>query len=293
MKGAKLNMLAAVAIFGSVGVFVRFIPLPAATVAFFRGAMGLGFLLAVMMLTGKRPDIGSVKKNIWILLLSGGAMGLNWVLLFESYRHTTVATATVCYYLAPAFLVLASPLLGEQLTGRKLLLSGVALVGMVLVSGVLKGGISGAKGIAFAVGAALLYATVMFLNKKLGPIDAYDKSVAQLAAAAAVILPYCLLTGGFAMGAMDGRAYLLLAVVGIVHTGVAYWLYFGALGRLPAGIVALYSYLDPVLAILLSALLLKEPLDWQGVLGAVLILGSALASEMFLGKKKRNFKKKG
>lgn len=276
----KGRMLSAMAIFGTVGIFVRYIPLPSATVAFFRGVMGLAFLLAVMAVTGKKPNICHICRHIWILLLSGGAMGLNWVLLFESYRYTTVATATVCYYLAPVFLVLASPLLGERLTGKKLALLGVALAGMVFVSGVLQGGISGGRGIALAVGAAVLYASVMFLNKKLGELDAYSKTVMQLAAAAAVILPYVLLTGGFAMSQMTGTKYLLLAVVGVIHTGVAYWLYFGALGALPAGNVALYSYLDPVVAIVLSALWLAEPLDWQGILGAVLILGSALLSEL-------------
>jgi RarD protein len=280
MNQAKVKMLTAMAIFGSVGIFVRVIPLPSATVAFFRGVMGFVFLLVVMAISGKKPDMAPIRKHFWRLLLSGGAMGLNWVLLFESYRHTTVATATICYYLAPMFLVLSSPLLGERLTGRKLLLSGVALVGMVFVSGVLSGGISGGKGIALAVGAAFLYATVMFLNKKLDPIDAYDKTAVQLIAAAAVILPYVLTTGGFSMAAMGMVEYLLLAVVCIVHTGVAYWLYFGALGRLPAGSVALYSYLDPVLAIFLSALVLRERLSWHGILGAVLILGSALYSEL-------------
>ena len=176
--------------------------------------------------------------------------------------------------------MLVSPLLGEKLTGRKLVLSGVALLGMVFVSGVLEGGISGGKGIAFAVSAAALYTTVMFLNKKLKPISAYDKTVLQLAAAAVVILPYCLLTGGFGMGQMVGADYALLAVVGIVHTGIAYWLYFGALGQLPSQSVALFSYLDPVIAIVLSALWLGEALLWQESLGAVLILGSALWSEI-------------
>ena len=293
MKGAKLKMLAAMAIFGSVGIFVRYIPLPSATVAFFRGVMGLLVLLAVMAVTGRIPNMSAAGKNLWILLLSGGAMGLNWVLLFESYRHTTVATATICYYLAPMFLVLASPLLGERLTGRKLLFPTVALLGMFFVSGALDGGVSGGKGIALAVGAAVLYATVMFLNKKLGPIEAYDKTAVQLAAAGVVILPYCLLTQGFVMTEMDGEAYLLLTVVGIVHTGLAYWLYFGALGKLPAGSVALYSYLDPALAIFLSAWLLKEELTWQKVLGAVLVLGSALASEFLSEKKNEKNEKKG
>lgn len=279
MTKAKGSLLAAMTIFGTVGIFVRYIPLPAATVALFRGILGFLFVLLMMILTGKHPDFAEIKKNFWILLLSGGAMGLNWVFLFESYRYTTVAVATICYYLAPVFLVLISPLLGERLTGKKLILSGVALVGMVFVSGVLDGDISGGAGIAFAVCAAVLYTTVMFLNKKLGPISAYDKTVVQLASAVVVILPYCLLTGGFGMGQMAGGDYVLLAVVGIVHTGIAYWLYFGALGQLPSQSVALFSYLDPVIAIVLSALWLREPMHWQEVLGAVLILGSALWSE--------------
>ena len=280
MTKAKLRLLAAMTIFGTVGIFVRYIPLPGATVAFFRGVLGLLFMVISMTLTGKKPDFSAIRKHFWILLLSGGAMGLNWVFLFESYRHTTVAVATICYYLAPVFLVLVSPLLGERLTGKKLMLSGIALVGMVFVSGVLNGGISGGKGIAFSVGAAALYTGVMFLNKKLGEISAYDKTVMQLAAAAVVILPYCLFTGGFGMGQMAGRDYALLAVVGIVHTGIAYWLYFGALGQLPSQSVALFSYLDPVIAIVLSALWLGEILHWQEILGAALILGSALWSEL-------------
>lgn len=273
-------MLSAMAIFGTVGIFVRYIPLPSATVSFFRGVLGLAFLLVPVALTGKKLNFASIRRNIWVLLLSGGAIGLNWVLLFESYHYTTVATATICYYLAPVFLVMASPLLGERLTGRKLVILGVALVGMVFVSGVLQGGVSGAKGIVLAVGAAVLYASVMFLNKKLKNITAYDKTIVQLAAAAIVILPYVLATGGFAMEEMTGVQYLLLAVVGIVHTGIAYWMYFGALGRLSSQSVALYSYLDPVIAILLSALWLGEELGWQGILGALLILGSALCSEL-------------
>ena len=280
MTKAKLRLLAAMTIFGTVGIFVRYIPLPGATVAFFRGVLGLLFIVISMTITGKKPDFSAIRKHFWILLLSGGAMGLNWVFLFESYRHTTVAVATICYYLAPVFLVLVSPLLGERLTSKKLMLSGIALVGMVFVSGVTDGGISGGKGIAFAVGAAALYTGVMFLNKNLGNISAYDKTVMQLAAAAVVILPYCLFAGGFGMGQMTGRDYALLAVVGIVHTGIAYWLYFGALGQLPSQSVALFSYLDPVIAIVLSSLWLGEILHWQEILGAVLILGSALWSEL-------------
>ena len=279
MNRAKSSFLSAMLIFGTVGIFVRQIPMSSAAVAFFRGAMGVIFLLLVMTLSKRRPQFQNIRENLWVLLLSGAAIGGNWVLLFESYRHTTIATATICYYLAPVFVVLASPLMGERLTGKKLILPGIALLGMVFVSGVLQGGISGGKGIALAAGAAMLYASVMLLNRKLKSISAYDKTVIQLGVAALVVLPYALLTGGFDVSAMTAVGWVLLLIVGIVHTGFAYWLYFGALGQLPSQTVALFSYLDPVVAILLSALLLQEPLGWQGIVGAVLILGSALCSE--------------
>lgn len=280
MNRAKSSFLGAMAIFGTVGIFVRYIPLPSASVAFVRGAMGFLFLILSMALFGKKPDFVAIKKNLPILLISGAAIGGNWILLFESYRYTTIAVATICYYLAPVFVVLASPLVGERLTGRKLVLPAVALVGMVFVSGVLKGGVSGGKGIIFGVGAAILYASVMLLNRKLKAVSAYDKTAVQLGAAAVVILPYCLLSGGLGMEQMSATGYILLAVVGIVHTGFAYWLYFGAMGDMDSQSIAIFSYLDPVIAILLSALWLREPLDWHGILGAVLILGSALCSEL-------------
>ncbi len=289
MNRTKLSFLTAMLVFGTVGIFVRQIPLPSATIAFFRGALGVVTLLLVMALTGKKPNFPQIKQNLLLLLLSGAAIGGNWILLFEAYRYTTVATATICYYLAPVFLVLASPLLGERLTAKKLLLSAMALVGMVFVSGVIKGGISGGRGIACGVGAAVLYASVMFMNKKLGEISAYDKTVIQLAAAALVILPYCLISHGFDLSGMDMTGLGMLAVVGILHTGICYCMYFGAMGNLPSQSVALFSYLDPVVAIVLSALLLHEPFGWQEGVGAVLILGSALLSELAPQK----IKKKG
>ena len=287
---AKLKLLGAMSIFGTVGIFVRYIPLSSAMIAFCRGVLGFGFLLVLMTLTGKKPVMADIKRNLWILLLSGAAIGANWILLFESYRYTTVAIATVCYYLAPLFLLLASPLIGERLTGKKLICVAVALAGIVCVSGVLKGSLpqySELTGIALAVGAALLYAFVMLLNKKLSSIGAYDKTIMQLGVASAVIVPYLLLIEGFSVPQMEWSGWLLLIVVGIVHTGIAYALYFGSMKDLNTQTVAVFSYLDPVIAILLSALLLKEKMDIYGIIGAVLILGSALYSELPERKKMR------
>lgn len=280
---SRLQLLSAMGIFGTVGIFVTYIPLPSATIAFCRGILGVAFLILVMVLTRQKPDRVAIRKNLRVLLLSGVAIGLNWVLFFEAFRYTSVAIATVCYYLAPLFLILMSPLIGERLTGKKLLCIAVAFAGMALLSGITdSANVTGDQllGIALATGAAILYASVMLLNKKLSPIPAYDKTVLQLGAASLVIVPYLLLTGGFSFEGLTAGGWVSLLIVGIVHTGVAYAMYFDSMKNLPAHTIAIFSYLDPVLAVILSALVLQEPLSLWGGIGAVLILGSALYSEL-------------
>lgn len=283
MNRSKLQLLTAMGIFGTIGIFVRYIPLSSGVIAFCRGLLGFTFLIAVMLLSKKKPDLPAIRRNITVLVISGIAIGFNWILLFESYKYTTVATATVCYYLAPLLLLLASPLLGEKLTVKKLLCVGLALVGLICVSGIVEGGLPAfgeIKGVLLGVSAAVLYATVMFLNKKLSPIPAYDKTVLQLGSSTLILLPYLLLTGSAAIPEMNGLQWGLLLVVGILHTGIAYTLYFGSMKDLNAQTVAIFSYLDPVIAIILSALLLKETMTPANIIGSVLILGSALYSEL-------------
>lgn len=283
MNKAKLGLLSAMCIFGTIGIFVKYIPLSSAAIAFIRGLLGVAFLAVVMLLFKKKPDWSAVKKNLLLLCLSGTAIGFNWILLFESYKHTTVATATVCYYLAPLFLLLASPLLDEQLTPKKILCISAALVGIVFVSGITDGPIPSIEellGVLMGIGAAILYAGVMFLNKKFSPIDVYDKTIMQLGVSALVLLPYLLLTQGLSISTLTGVQWGLLIIVGVIHTGLAYTIYFGSLQDLSAETVALFSYLDPVIAILLSAFLLGEKMTISGIIGSVLILGSAFYSEL-------------
>ncbi len=283
MKSAKLQLITSMSVFGTIGIFVHYIPLSSASVAFARAVLGFAFLLAITFATGKKPSGAAIRKNLLILITSGAAIGFNWILLFESYKHTTVSTATVCYYLAPLLLLLFSPLLGERLTAKKLLCVAVALIGLVFVSGVVDTGLPSfaeIQGVLLGVGAAILYASVMFLNKKLSPISAYDKTIVQLGSSAVVILPYLFLTEPLAFPALTGVQWILLLVVGIVHTGISYTMYFDSLKKLDTQTVAVFSYLDPVIAVLLSALLLKEHMSISNIIGTVLILGSALYSEL-------------
>lgn len=281
---ATLKLTLSMFIFGTIGIFRRFIPLPSSMVAMTRGIVGMLFLLAFLRIRKVKLNGQAIRKNFWILFLSGAAMGVNWILLFEAYNYTSVATATLCYYLAPIFIIIVSPfLLKERITARKLICVCVALLGMVFVSGVLQTGISSVseiKGVLLGVGAAMLYATVVLLNKRLGDVPAYDRTILQLGAAGIALLPYVLLTENVAAMEFTGLSVLMLAIVCMVHTGVAYALYFGSLMDLKAQTAAILSYIDPVVAIILSALLLKENMDVFGVIGAILVLGAAIVSEL-------------
>jgi RarD protein len=284
----RLSVIAAMVIFGTIGIFRKYIDLPSSGLAVARGLIGAAFLLLVVLITGKKLDKAAIKSNLWLLLVSGAFIGINWMLLFESYRYTTVATATLCYYLAPVFVVLLSPLvLKERLSLIKGICAAVAVLGMVFVSGVFEGGLdlSRLPGILFGVGAAAFYAAVILLNKKMKPIPAMDCTVIQLSAAALVLVPYTLLVEDYAAVALSPLGIGLLVAVGVVHTGIAYALYFGSVHKLPAQTVAIFSYIDPVVAILLSALFLQEPMTVWGWVGAVLILGSTLVSELSATKK--------
>ena len=289
---AKLELIASMFIFGTIGIFVRHIPLPSSMIALVRGFVGAFFVLLFVYLKKSKLDKTAIKKNFVMLALSGAFIGINWILLFESYNYTTVATATLCYYMQPIFVILASPiLLKEKLTVKKVVCVAVALIGMVFVSGVLQTGIpalSEAKGILYGLGAACFYATVVLMNKKITDISAYDKTIMQLGMGAIVLSPYVMLTQDFgaATVSMTPSLWLLLLFVGLVHTGVAYALYFDSMKDLKAQTLAIFSYIDPIVAIILSALLLKESMGLYGVIGAVLVLGSTFISEM--PEKERN-----
>ena len=281
---AKRDLIFSVSVFGTIGIFVRWIGLPSSVIALVRGAVGAAFLLLLARFRHAPIDRAALRSRWQLLLLSAAMMSFNWITLFEAYRYTTVATATLCYYMAPIFVTLISPiLLKERLTARKLLCVFLALAGMVFVSGVPQSGLPGpseAKGILLALCSAALYAGVILINKYLAGVPAYDRTLLQLAGAAAVMIPYILLSEDLSAMSVPPLGAVLLLIVAVFHTGWCYALYFGSMTVLSAQTVALFSYIDPIVAILLSALLLKEPLGWSGILGAALVLGSTLVSEL-------------
>ena len=276
-------LISSMLIFGTLGIFRRYIPLSSAMLALFRGLLGSALLLILVFVKGgKLQKLKS--RTVFLLAVTGALMGFNWMLLFEAYNYTSVAVATMCYYMQPTIVILLSPFVfSEKLTFKKLICAVAAIIGMVFVSGILNGnGIKtrDIKGILFGLGAAALYSAVVILNKKVVVKDVYEKSIIQLAAAAIILIPYLLLTEDITKTTLNGTAVCMVLLVGIVHTGIAYALYFGSMKNLKAQSIAVMSYIDPVFALLLSAVILHEGLTVYGAIGAILIIGSAFVSEI-------------
>lgn len=283
---AKLKMILSMALYGTLSLFVRRIPLTSAEVALFRAAIGLTAILLAKRAAKKPLPLRDMGRDALYLFLSGAAMGFNWIFLFEAYKYTTVSVATLSYYFAPVIVMAACPLLfHERLTKWQLLCFAGSTAGLVLV--VNPGALAGSdplQGVLFGLAAATLYATVILLNKKLTRVSGLDRTALQFAAAAAVLLPYILLTSGFDFGRMDPVGWGLLLAVGLVHSALAYVLYFSALRVLPGQEAAILSYIDPLVAVLISLTVLREPVAPAQLLGGALILAFTLGNELRAGR---------
>ena len=277
---ALAMLIAALVIFGTNGVMVRLTDLPSAVIASVRGLIGAATLLAIARMRGDKVSFAGVGAGALArIALTGACMGANWVLLFEAFRTSSVAISTVVYYIAPALVVVASPfILRERFSAVRFACVLVSFAGLALITG-FDGAATGA-GIAYALGAAVLYASVIMLNTTFSEVDYWVRTIVQLGVAGLVTLPYAMATGAFAQAVFTPRAIVFLLVLGIVYTGIAYALYFASFSGLEAQEVSILSYIDPVVAVICSALVLSEPLTATSLIGAVLIIGSSIASEI-------------
>ena len=281
-------IISSMLIFGTIGVFRRYIPLSSGILAFIRGVVGSLFLLVFVKIKGVEIGKDIDRKSLILTIVSGGFIGINWILLFEAFNYTTVATATLCYYMQPTIVIFLSPfVLKEKLGVKKIICAIVSIIGMLFVAGVIDAGqtlsITDLKGVFLGLGAAAFYSAVVMMNKMINIENAYTKTIIQLSSAAIILIPYLIATGEFsALGSsedINGLVIAMILVVGIIHTGIAYAMYFGSMRNLKAQSIAILSYIDPVFALVLSAVVLRERMTAFGIVGAVLILGSALISE--------------
>ena len=278
---AKGLMAAAMFIFGTLAPFVRNINVSSGELALYRAVLAAALVGGFLLITKQKIPVGSIKKEFLLLLLSGAAMGINWILLFEAYKYTTVSVATLSYYFAPVIVMVVCPLLfQERLTGKQILCFAMSTVGLVLITGTSGGGSRDLLGIAFGLGAAVFYAAVMLLNKFIKGVTGLHRTFIQFLSAIAVLVPYVALTGGCTLGGLNGVGWSALLIVGLVHTGITYCMYFSALKELPGQKVAILSYIDPLVAVLVSVIWLHEGITVPQIIGGMLILGFTLWSEI-------------
>ena len=280
---AKVLMAVAMFIFGTLAPFVRNIDVSSGELALYRSVLALLPIGIFLLLTKQKLSPENIKKDLIVLVLSGAAMGFNWILLFEAYKYTTVSVATLSYYFAPVIVTVVSPLFfHERMTAKQIVSFVMATLGLVLITGTAGGGSQDLIGIAFGLGAAVLYATVMLLNKLIRGVTGIHRTFIQFLAAILVLVPYVSLTSGFKLGGLDGIGWGALLVVGLVHTGVTYCMYFSSLKDLPGQEVAILSYVDPLVAVLVSVIWLDEAMTLPQVVGGLLILGFTLFNEIKL-----------
>ncbi len=279
---ARLKLTASMVIFGTLGIFTRNIAVSSGELALYRAILAAGLIL-VYLAAGRKPiPFKKIRRELPLLLLSGMAMGVNWVLLFSAYRFTTISMATLSYYFAPVIVILACPILfHERMTAKEILCFVMSTAGLVLIIGA--GGAGNGTdliGVLFGLGAAAFYAAVILMNKFIRQVTGIHRTLIQFAGAILILLPYVGLTGGFHPEVLNGTGWVCLLVVGLVHTGVTYCMYFSALKDLSGQETAILSYMDPLVATLISVLVLGEPMALTQALGGAMILGFTLWNEL-------------
>ena len=279
MNRSRWMLIVSMAIFGTLAPFVRNIPVSSGELALYRAVLAASLIGVFLLLTRQKIPFAKIKKEVPLLLASGVAMGFNWILLFEAYKYTTVSVATLSYYFAPVIVTVASPFLfREKLTGKQILCFVMSTIGLILITGI--GAVGNPLGIFFGLGAAVLYATVILLNKFIKNVTGIHRTFLQFLSAILVLTPYVTLSGGFHLNTMNTLGWVNLLIVGFLHTGITYCMYFSSLKELPGQKAAILSYIDPLVAVFISVTVLGEPMTLPQILGGALILGFTLWNEI-------------
>ena len=280
---ARWMIVLSMAIFGTLALFVRNIGVASAELALYRAVLAAMVIGIFLLVTRQKIPFAKIKKELIILLISGVAMGFNWILLFEAYKYTTVSAATLSYYFAPVIVTVVCPVLfREKLTVKQIICFVMSTIGIVLITGLGEASESGTDliGILFGLSAAVLYATVVLLNKFIKNVEGIHRTFLQFLAAIVILIPYVAVSGGVTLGGMNSIGWINLLVVGLIHTGITYCMYFSSLKELPGQKAAILSYIDPLVAVLISVTILGERMTlWQGI-GGLLILGFTLWNEI-------------
>ena len=271
--------LCAMLLFGTLGLFVRQAHVAGDVLAFLRTLIGAAFLGVLLLFQRHRiQKIGG--RQLLYVLLSAAFLGFNWVFLFEAYAAATISIATVIYYTAPLLALLAAVFLFHESVTLRIVLGIVLTMGGLLCITQVTGTAVQLKGILFAAAAALCYAGVLLTNRFLHDIDGLYFTFLQLLCSAGILFVYLQLEGRIQLiPELPAASWPWIMCIAVVHTGVAYMLYFTSLHHLTSSQAAVGSYLDPCIALLLSIFLLREPSTLMQGIGIAAIVGGIIISD--------------
>lgn len=278
-RAALVRWAGAMALSGTIGATVVESGAGAPIVAFARCLVG-GLLLAVWCAARgwlRADQLRMTRRDLALAVLGGVLLVGNWVLLFASYALSSISVATVIYHTQPLMLVgLAVVLLGEKLVPSQAVRAGIAFGGVALIS-LGAHGTDGKPvrlaGIALALGAAALYAGASLIAKRLSHIRPHVLAAIQCGTGVVLLAPAL----AFAPLPAFGAGWLWLGLLGSLHTAVLYVLMYSSIGRLPTGLVAVLSYLYPVVALLVDVLAYQHQVRPAEAAGMIAVLGAALA----------------
>lgn len=279
----KIHFILSMMIFGTVGIFVRYIDLPSSEIALLRGFIGSLFLLGITIVTKHKISLTNIKKNFLVLLLSSFSLAINWMLLFKAYKYTTIANASLSYYFAPVFVIVMSPfVLKEKLSLKKVICISIAVLGMFLI--VQNRGNGGAQynhllGICYGIAAAIFYATLMLTNKFIKDMSGLETTLVQLLLSTIMLIPYVFIADKVSLFHVTGISIVCIITLGVIHTGLGFYLFFNGMKGLKAQSIAALSYIDPITALFVSFIVFGENMSVIQIIGAILLLGSTFISE--------------
>ncbi|MFD3262239.1 DMT family transporter [Paenibacillus lentus] len=279
----KLYFVLSMIIFGAVGVFAKYIDLTSSEIALFMSLIGSLFLLIICIYTKHKFSWQNLKKNAVALFIASIALSGNWIFLFQAYKETTIANAALSYYFAPVLVILLSPVvLKEKFSIKKAVCVGIAIAGLYFI--MKSSGIEATEhnllGIFYGLIAAGFYAILTLVNKFIRNMNGLENTFIQLVLSFVMLLPYVLMKDGFKLFKLTGDSVLLMLLLGILHGGIGFYLFFTGMGGLRGQSIAVLSYIDPLTSLFISALVIGEKMTLLQIIGAALLLGSTLISEV-------------
>lgn len=284
MCNPRNKYLLALLLFGSNGIVASGIALSSSQIVLFRTFFGALSLTALLFASNRQALAGIDHKEIASLAISGAALGIGWLFLFEAYTLVGVGIASLAYYCGPVLVMALSPLLfGEKLTLARIAGFCTVLIGAALVVCTNTGNMLNPFGLALGLGSACMYAVMVIFSRKAPSITGLANASIQMSASFIVVGLYNLMhiMGGISFELPhDLISIMSILALGLINTGLGCYLYFSSIAKLPVQQVALLGYLEPLSAVVFSVLLLGEAMTPIRALGAFLIVGGAAASEL-------------